>query len=67
LVLPDADDSPAKGAELSEVASITLPVGSEFFLPKRGELMLPNGEPPTVPEVTIYEDRNLLLRKYDVR
>jgi len=65
-MLPDANDSPTKGAQLAEIAPITLPIGPEFLLPERGQLVFPGGQPPAMPEVTIYEDRNLLLCEYDI-
>lgn len=66
-MLPDADDPPAKGAEFLEVASVTLPIGPELLSPEGRQLMLPSGQSPTMPEVTVYEDRNLLSREYDIR
>jgi hypothetical protein len=55
------------GAEPPEIAPITFPIRPEFLLPERGQLMLPSRESPTVPEVTVYEDRHFLFGEYDIR
>ena len=67
IMLPQADDFPAKGAEFAEVALVAGAVGVKFVTPEWGEFLFPCGQPPPVPEIAIHEHGNLLFGKNNVR
>ena len=66
LVLPKANDLPAKHAEFAEVALVTGAIGTEFVAPERRKFVFPCGQPPAVPEISIHEHGDFFFGENDV-
>ena len=55
LVLPQADDTPTRAAELREVTLVTGAGFADLTLPRRRQLVPPEGESVPMPEVAVNE------------
>jgi hypothetical protein len=61
LVLPYSEYLPAESRELSKASLVPDDIAMHLVVPEWRQLVLPNGESPAVPEVTIYENGYLGL------
>lgn len=66
-MLPQADHLPAVSSETPEVPAVPGPVGCDLVPPLRTKLVLPQREPPPVPEIPIDEDGKAESSEHDVR
>lgn len=66
FMFPDAHDLPPPAPELSEVPLISLPRCGDLVPPFWRQFVLPEWKSPSVPEVTVDEDRELDPAKHDV-
>lgn len=67
LMLPDPDYAPSMAAQSAKVPLIALTSSFDLLSPRLSELVLPAGEPPPMPEVTINEHCDSLSREDNVR
>jgi hypothetical protein len=65
-MLPKPDDFPSLLAQQTEIARIPLSVAGNFSFPNGRQFVPPLLETPTVPEVTVNEDRELDFPKNEI-
>jgi hypothetical protein len=65
-MLPNSHDPPSKPPKPTEVPLVTSAILLDFSSPEWLKLVFPGWESIAMPEVTVNEDRELLLYQYEV-
>jgi len=65
-MFPDADDDPSHPSELLKRLLVASAVPFDLLLPVFAELVAPPVEPPTMPEVSVHENRDFESPKHQI-
>lgn len=66
VVPPKAYHAPTLSAQASEITSIATAIPLDFSSPIISQLVLPRRKSPSMPKITVYENRQLSSRKDEI-
>lgn len=67
LMFPNTHNFPAQLSQFEKISLVTLPCCSDFFSPFIRQFVLPQREPPAMPEISIDKHDNLCLMENYIR
>jgi hypothetical protein len=59
LMFPNSDDPPASAPKGTKIPEIASPVSGNLLFPSFRQFQAPRGKPPSMPEIPVYEYRDL--------